>query len=109
MIFFVVAAVYVLFYTGCRPEEAAYIVQHRTIAASQYTEFLEDIEFVATTPAAYNKTPKDYLWLLPREMDRFVKEVWAELPKSPFKDPTTSARRSTTGLAGSWTSPACSA
>ena len=50
---------------------------------------MEVSDYTAATPAAYNKTPRDYLWLLPKSMNEVIEDFLFKLPKSPFIDAET--------------------
>ena len=90
--FVFVLALYVLFHTGCRPEEAAYIVQHKSVYKNVYPDFLDHHNYTAASPADYNKTDRDYLWLLPKAMNIVLESVLFNLPPSPFIDEETFTR-----------------
>lgn len=61
-------ALYVLLCTGCRPNEAAYIVFNKSIFRNDYFLKTIKVEFKATMPSDFTKTKIDYFWLLPNEM-----------------------------------------
>ena len=59
-------AIYFIFLTGCRPQEAAYIVHHKNVRKNPYYDFADRAAFIAETPADFNKTDRDYVWLVPQ-------------------------------------------
>lgn len=81
-------ALYFVFLTGCRPQEAAYVVHHKKVRQNPYYDFADRAAFIAETPADFNKTDRDYVWLVPLYDEVFValEEHFSFLPDSPFKD-----------------------
>ena len=69
---FCVAAIAFVLYTGCRPIEAAYIVQHKTVEKNDYTVKHAKFQHRATAPKTITKTKRDYFWLLPKELSPFI-------------------------------------
>ena len=65
----------VLLHTGCRPNEAAYIVQHKGVGRAE--SFIREMEadHQATVPAEFTKTKTDYCWLLPVHMNEIVVNI----------------------------------
>lgn len=57
-------AIHFLLLTGCRPQEAAYVVIHKTIVKNDYFVRNYPCKFKATSPIDANKTEMDYFWLL---------------------------------------------
>ena len=56
--------------TGCRPKDAAYIVQHRSVRPNDHRVLHMRHTYQAFVPAAHNKTGRDYLFLVPQRFDR---------------------------------------
>ena len=65
-------ALYFVFLTGCRPQEAAYVVHHKKVRQNPYYDFADRAAFIAETPADFNKTDRDYVWLVPLYDEVFV-------------------------------------
>ena len=68
-------AIHFLLFTGCRPQEAAYVVLNKTIVDNDYIVPHYDRKFKATSPIEVNKTEMDYFWLLPPEAEEVVKAI----------------------------------
>ena len=58
----------ILLHTGCRTNEAAYIVQEKSIEQSKYLYKHVDSDWKAIVPAEHTKTDTEYEWLLPNEI-----------------------------------------
>ena len=65
----------VVLHVGCRPKEAAWIVQKKSISDNDYFVKHQSNKFKATMPAKMTKTGIDYTWLLPVEMNYFVSVI----------------------------------
>ena len=57
--------------TGCRPNEAAYLVRARRVVPNTYPDF-KPLKWAAELPAAFSKTKKNYQWGLPAKMEPMV-------------------------------------
>ena len=57
--------------TGCRPNEAAYLVHAYSFQSNDYPDF-RDCEWKATMPAELTKTRLDYKWRIPTDMNLVV-------------------------------------
>ena len=68
-------ALYILLWTGCRPNEAAYIVFHKSIFQNDYFLKTYKSQYKATMPSDFTKTKIDYFWLLPNEINDAVKPI----------------------------------
>ena len=68
-------AIFVVLSTGCRPKEACFIIQHKSIHANAHLVFNSSSSLQATVPASCTKTKHDYLWLLPDEFTRVYERV----------------------------------
>ena len=51
--------------TGCRPKEAAYLVQENSLQPNDYPDF-RYCDWKATMPKAVTKTKRDYKWGIPK-------------------------------------------
>ena len=68
-----VAGVYFLLLTGCRPNEAAFLVlTKKSFQRNDYPAF-KDCDWKATIPAEYTKTAVEYKWGIPKRANNFVK------------------------------------
>ena len=81
----VCAAIYILLHTGCRLSEAAYVVYHKSIVASDYFVPHMKHPFKATMPRSVTKTSRDYFWLLPKYTIEFV-SIIKKLASTGFPD-----------------------
>ena len=68
-------AAYVLLATGCRPKEAAIIVQTKSIEKADYHYPHQEHTNKATAPSDDVKTKHNYFWLLPKHTDAVVKQL----------------------------------
>ena len=87
-VLFIVVALFILLLTGCRPNEAAYIVQHKSMRHNPYVDFAARADFIAETPGSFNKTGKPYVWLVPNYEGVFdaIVNHFNHLEESPFED-----------------------
>ena len=69
-------AIYILLATGCRPKEAAIIVQTKSIEKANYHYPHQEHTFKATAPSDDVKTRRNYFWLLPMRTDPVVKQLY---------------------------------
>ena len=86
--YFFVLALFILLLTGCRPSEAAYIVQHRSMSNNPYTDFAARASLIAETPDEFNKTGRNYVWLVPN-YDGVLEAIinhFCTMEDSPYKD-----------------------
>ena len=70
-----VIAVAFILHTGCRPSEAAFVVQHRTIKKNDYTIKHATFNERATAPKEITKTKRDYFWLLCDDLSPFSHKI----------------------------------
>ena len=70
-----VLAIFFLLATGCRPKEAAIIVQTKSIEKADYHYPHSKHTNKATAPANDVKTGHYYFWLLPKRTDVVVKQL----------------------------------
>ena len=68
-------AIFFLLATGCRPKEAAIIVQTKSIEKANYHYPHQEHTFKATAPSDDVKTRRNYFWLLPMRTDAVVKQL----------------------------------
>ena len=61
--------------TGCRPNEAAYVVFNRSIRANNYIVRHMTFSHMATAPASDTKTRRDYFWLLQVSFKRITHKI----------------------------------
>ena len=62
----------VVLVTGCRPKDAAYIVQHKAVrSTNRYVQHMV-FNFEAFVPKEHNKTNNDYYFLLPVQYNFIV-------------------------------------
>ena len=59
-------------HTGCRPNEAAYVVVHKTYKKNTIKLKHASFEHQATAPKEITKTRRNYFWLLPKEFNAFL-------------------------------------
>ena len=59
-------------HTGCRPNEAAYVVINKSVAKNDYVVKHASFENKATAPKTITKTKRDYFWLLPKEFNSYL-------------------------------------
>lgn len=50
--------------TGCRLNEAAWVIHHNSIKPNRFTELKEKYPFVAIMPKALTKTKVEYVWYI---------------------------------------------
>ena len=62
----------ILLHTGCRPNEAAFIVYNRSVEISTYHFKHTNSDWRATVPAEHTKTGIEYEWLLPNEIEYVI-------------------------------------
>ena len=61
--------------TGCRPKEAAYIIQHKSIKPNDFLVERMSHKLQAFAPSTDTKTKKDYLWLLPDQHETVYQRI----------------------------------
>ena len=80
----ILLAIYVLLHTGCRPNEAAYIVFNKSIQENDIDERTIKANFKATVDQFEAKTNHEYYWLLPKEVN-FVAKLIRNNPSTGFE------------------------
>ena len=62
----------ILLHTGCRTNEAAYVVHNMSIEDNDYYFPHDDCMYIAFVPAEFTKTNSRYIWNLPSEMNDII-------------------------------------
>ena len=60
----------ILFVTGCRPTEAAFILFEKTFVLNDFEHL--PCKWIATAPSDFTKTHRDYRWLIPNQANDIV-------------------------------------
>ena len=66
---FAAAACALVMFTGCRPNEAAWIVVHKTVDQETVTLVHAEFDWMATVPEGSTKTHREYHILLPKSFE----------------------------------------
>ena len=66
--------------TGCRPNEAAYLVLNKSF---HKTSVLDDCDYIAAVPPQYSKTREWYLWGVKKKMTYVIELVKALHERAP--------------------------
>ena len=73
-----------MLHLGCRPSEAAYIVVHKRIEKNKHQIKHARHDFMATAPKSITKTKRDYEWLVPLELNCYVRDLLSH-PRTGFR------------------------